>query len=92
MATKIEKLFDTVKDYQWEYAKARFINEKEFTLKDNMDSLENTFVGVVKNRDSRDGFLLKYTCPMRVFFNEEGRIKSIELNYDEQEWNLVKKQ
>ena len=93
MATKIEKLFQRVHDQQWEYAKSRYINDYEFNVKDNMgEKMGDLFIGIVKNKDARDRFILEYTCPVSKHINESGRVISVELEYDKQEWSLLMKE
>lgn len=90
MATKTEKLFKDVKKRTWEYAKARYINPKEFTVKDNIGSnLGSTFVGQVTNKDSRDRFSLVYRAPVQKTLNDNGRVKRVVIDYDNGKWELV---
>lgn len=88
---KTEKLYEQIKDYDWEYGIARFVKQKEFRIRSNMnEKLGDTFVGYVINRDHRDDLSLKYTCPVKTMKRfENGRIKQVVLDYESGEWTLV---
>ena len=90
VSTKMERLFETVKKYDWEYAKARFISKKDYITKDNMDgNLGDTFIGRVFDKQSRDKYVLEYRAPVTKFHNKNGRLTRATVDYTKAEWRLI---
>lgn len=90
MTTKTERLLEKVKDCDWEYAIARHIPLREFTVRDNMDEqLGDVFIGHVTSKDPRDRFSLEYTAPVHKMMNENGRLKRVDIDYGNAEWKIV---
>lgn len=94
MATRTERLYEEIKDYEWEYGISRFVKTSYFTIKSNMnENLDDVFIGYITNRDSRDPLSIKYSCPVKKIKRfKNGRLREVELDYEESKWELIPRQ